>query len=157
MIPGQIVSNNWIPFFWLNEYRVLLLDATIEAKQWELALHLSSYVAFNNCTKKISNGYRPKNVTKACPLCPKESCHVIISINKLMGCLVHVFENMYFVIWKYMWKYVWVKKYIEIYVMLFKNWKCVFEWVYQTPPSSQQNRTYDDSHHNIFTHFYKKS
>ena len=21
--------------------------------------------------------------------------------------------------------------------MLFKNWKCVFEWVYQTPPKSQ--------------------
>ena len=38
---------------------------------------------FNNSTKKISNGYRPKNVTKACPLCPKKSCHVIISINKL--------------------------------------------------------------------------
>ena len=35
--------------------------------------------------------------------------------------LVHVFENMYFVVWKYRWKYVWVKKYIKIRVILFKN------------------------------------
>ena len=39
-----------------------------------------------------------------------------------------------FVVWKYVWKYVWMKKCMKIRVMLFKNWKCVFEWVYQTPP-----------------------
>ena len=41
---------------------------------------------------------------------------------------------MCFVVWKYVWKYVWVKKYMKMHVMLFKNWKCVFEWVYQTLP-----------------------
>ena len=35
-------------------------------------------------------------------------------------------------VWKYVWKYMWVKKCVEIRVMLFKNWKYVFEWVYQT-------------------------
>ena len=39
---------------------------------------------------------------------------------------------MCFVIWKYMCKYVWVKKYVKIYVILFKNWKHVFELQYQT-------------------------
>ena len=30
----------------------------------------------------------------------------------------------------------WVKRCMKMHVILFKNWKCVFEWVYQTPPLS---------------------
>ena len=31
---------------------------------------------------------------------------------------------------QFFWKYVWVKKYVKIHVMLFKNWKLLFENVY---------------------------
>ena len=39
-------------------------------------------------------------------------------------------------IWKHVWKYMWVKKCVKIHVILFKNWKHVFKWVYQTRPFS---------------------
>ena len=55
-------------------------------------------------------------------------------LTRLREGLALVFKNMCFVIWKHVWKYVWVKKCMKIRVILFKNWKCVFEWVYQTPP-----------------------
>ena len=42
-------------------------------------------------------------------------------LKKSKGCLVHVFENMCFIVWKYVWKYLLVKKCVEICVMLFKN------------------------------------
>ena len=38
------------------------------------------------------------------------------------------------VVWKHVWKYVWVKKCVKIRVMLFKNWKLLFENMYQTLP-----------------------
>ena len=64
--PRQIVSNNWIPssFFWLNEYRILLLDATIKAKQWELGLQLSSYMALTIALKRFQMGTSPKMLQK---------------------------------------------------------------------------------------------
>ena len=37
-------------------------------------------------------------------------------------------------VWKHVWKYVWMKKCVKIHVMLFKNWKYVFDQVYQTTP-----------------------
>ena len=36
--------------------------------------------------------------------------------------------------YQFFWKYVWVKKCVKKRVMLFKNWKHVFEFTYQTGP-----------------------
>ena len=47
---------------------------------------------------------------------------------------------MCFFIWKYVWKYIWVKKCVKIRIILFKNWKYVFEWVYQTRPKNGEKK-----------------
>ena len=35
---------------------------------------------------------------------------------------------------QFFWKYMWVKKCVKIHVMLFKNWKHIFKFMYQTGP-----------------------
>ena len=46
--------------------------------------------------------------------------------------LVHVFKNWKLIVWKYLLKYMWLKKWGKICVMLFKNWKLLFENTNQT-------------------------
>ena len=47
---------------------------------------------------------------------------------------------MCFVVWKYVWKYVWVKT----CVILFKNWKHVFELPYQIGPKYFNTHTAEE-------------
>ena len=63
-------------------------------------------------------------------------------------------KNMCFVIWKCVWKYVWMKMYVKIRVMLFKNWKLLFEMVYQTPPHILPKKIRKFLNKNIYIYIY---